>query len=107
MSRETQSLQIADQVTDPGAREAIEQAVAAHRERDKREAAQRAANQGARSADAAALIRPLLAIVRADPDAEQVFARLGAEDGMGGLRSSRRMGSSPAAPTTANLRDDL
>jgi hypothetical protein len=98
MAKASASLQIAKHVVDRKARLAIEQAVAAQQESAERLARERAAAQRQRDDDIAAILKPVAALVSADPEAVQAIARLRSKVGKGRLALSEKGRPSPRTP---------
>jgi hypothetical protein len=92
------TLRIAKNVVDRKARSVIEQAVAARRELAERLARERAAAQRPRDDDIAAFLKPVAALVSADPEAVQAIARLRSTVGKGRLALSEKGRPSPRTP---------
>jgi hypothetical protein len=103
MAKANVSLRIAEHVADRKARLAIERAVAAQRERAERMAAERAAAQRACGDDLAAVLKPVAALVNADPEAVKAIARLRSEIGKGRLHVSEKGRPSPGTPAPVSF----
>jgi hypothetical protein len=103
MAKASISLRIAKNVVDRKARVAIEQAVAAQRERGERMARERAAVLSARGDDLAAVLKPVADLVNADPEAVKAIARLRSEIGKGRLTVSETGRPSRATPVAISF----